>query len=249
MMERLPVPRFENARKLAHKSRQTDPADRYLEWLRLIDPHGLHELLMDSSLALQGADRVRADLYAYLAMPNTRHFADRIAYAGLRLPLPENGNIRVDKMSMAMSVEARSPLEDYRLVELALSLPLEYKLRRGDFKTVFKDAIADLVPGEVLQRPKWGFTPPASQWLRTALRPLVESILHPERVAAAGIFRPEAISRLVHAHIVEGKYELWPLWSALVLHLWYSLYIDRSLSLDHPLTPADLYMAGTPVGG
>jgi asparagine synthase (glutamine-hydrolysing) len=173
-------------------------------------------------------------------MPKTKHFADRIAYAGLRLPLAENGNVRVDRMCMAMSVESRSPLEDYKLVELAYRLPLEYKLRRGGFKTILKDAVADLVPREVITRPKWGFNPPASEWLRTALCPLVRQVLAPERVAAAGFFKPEAISRLVHEHIVERKYELWTVWTALVFHLWYSLYIDKSMTLDRKLTPADL---------
>jgi asparagine synthase (glutamine-hydrolysing) len=164
-----------------------------------------------------------------------------VGYAEMRLRLAENHNMRVDKMSMAMSVEARSPLQDYRLAELALTIPLSHKLRRGDFKRVLKDAFAHRIPREVLTRPKWGFTPPASEWLRTALRPLVETILSPERVAAVGVFRPESISRLVHAHIVERRYELWALWSSLVFHLWHALYIDGSLTLDHPLTPAELY--------
>jgi asparagine synthase (glutamine-hydrolysing) len=199
------------------------------------------ELLADAALAAAAPCAIADTVNLYLAMPKTRYFADRIAYAGLKLPLAENGNVRVDRMSMLMSVEARSPLEDYRLVELAMRLPLTYKLRRGGFKTVFKDAMADIVPPEVLARPKWGFTPPASEWLRTALCPLVEQVLTPERVAAAGFFRPETISRLVHEHVVERKYELWTIWTALVFHLWYGLYIDHSISLDHKLTPADLY--------
>lgn len=248
IMERLPGGRFENARKLAQKSRLTDPADRYLAWLRLIDIERLPELLASPLLASQGAEQIRAQLRPILAMPDTRHFADRAAYAGLRLPLPENGNVRVDRMSMAMSIEARSPLQDYRLVDLALSLPLEYKLRRGDFKVIFKDAFADRIPQEVLTRPKWGFTAPASDWLRTALRPLVEHILSPELVEAVGVFRPDTIQRLVHAHLVERQYELWPVWSALVFHLWHALYIDQSLTLDKTLTPGDLYQTAANAG-
>jgi asparagine synthase (glutamine-hydrolysing) len=240
IFERLPGARFENFRKLARKARQTDPAARYLEWLRLISPDRLPDLLADASLAARGGEAVNALLRPLLAMPRTPHFADRAAYASLRLPLPENGNIRVDKMCMAMSVEARSPLEDYQLVELALRLPLEYKLRRGDFKTIFKDAVADIVPREVLTRPKWGFNPPAADWLRRPLRPLVDRWLSPEAVASAGVFRPEAITRAIHSHNT-GGYELWPLWTALVFHVWHALYIDGSLTLDAPLTPDALY--------
>ncbi len=239
-LEHLPSARFDNLRKLAQKSRLTDPADRYLTWTRIIDGERLPELLAGAN---GGLESVRAVLRPMLAMPQARHFAQRAAYLELRLPMAENINMRVDKMSMAMSVESRSPLQDYRLVELALRLPLEYKLRRGDFKTVLKDAFADLIPAEVLARPKWGFTPPASDWLRTGLRPLVETVLAPERVAAVGVFRPDTLSRLTHAHIVERKYELWSIWSALIFHLWYALYIDRSLTLDHTLSPDDLVSA------
>jgi asparagine synthase (glutamine-hydrolysing) len=237
LLEHLPSARFENLRKLARKSRLTDPADRYLTWTRIIDGERLPDLLIGSS---GGVEAVRAALRPLLTMPQTRHFAQRAAYAELRLPMAENINMRVDKMSMAMSVEARSPLQDYKLVELALQLPLAYKLRRGGFKTILKDAFADRVPAEVLARPKWGFTPPASEWLRTGLRPLVEKVLSPERVAAVGVFRPETISRLIRAHITERRYELWSIWSALIFHIWHALYIDRSLALDHALSPDDL---------
>lgn len=242
IFERLPGKRFENFRKLARKARQTDPAGRYLEWLRLIEPERLPGLLSDVTLSSTGGEIVNALLRPLLALPHTTHFADRAAYVSLCLPLPENGNVRVDKMSMAMSVEARSPLEDYKLVELALRLPLEYKLRRGDFKTILKDAVADIVPREVLARPKWGFNPPASDWLRRPLRWLVDRFLSPEYVASVGIFRPETITRALESHR-SGGYELWPLWTALVFHVWHALYIDRSLTPGAPLTPGDLYSA------
>jgi asparagine synthase (glutamine-hydrolysing) len=244
IFERLPGARFDNLRKLARKARQTDPAARYLEWLRLIEPERLPSLVADEKLANKGGEQVRALLRPLLAMPNTPHFADRTAYASLRLPLPENGNVRVDKMSMAMSVEARSPLEDYKLVELALRLPLEYKLRRGDFKTILKDAVADIVPREVLTRPKWGFNPPASDWLRRPLRPLVDRVLSPEYVTSVGVFRPETIMRALETHRT-GGYELWPLWTALVFHVWHALYIDHSLTLEGAFTPDALYRGMT----
>lgn len=238
---RLPSPQFDRFRKLARKAQAADPPTRYLEWLRLVEPQRLPELLADPTPGKNGLAAIHATLMPYLEAPHTRHFADRVAYTGLRLPLPENGNMRVDKMCMAMSIEARSPLQDYRLVEFALRLPLHYKLRNGDSKKIFKDAASDLIPEAVRNRPKWGFTPPASEWLRTALRPLVERVLSPQRVEAAGFFQPEAVQRIVKAHIEAGEYELQTVWSLLVFHLWHALYIDRSLTLDHKLTPADLY--------
>jgi asparagine synthase (glutamine-hydrolysing) len=200
------------------------------------------ELLANEALAAAAPASIAHAVRPLLAASHSRYFADRMAYTAVRLPLAEHyGNLRVDRMSMAMSVEARSPMQDYRFVEMAMQLPLEYKLRNGDCKRVLKDAVRDLVPGDVLRRPKWGFNPPASEWLRTTLLPLVQQVLTPERVAEAGFFRPEAVARLVHEHVVERKYELWTVWTALVFHLWYGLYIDRSITLDHKLAPADLY--------
>jgi asparagine synthase (glutamine-hydrolysing) len=237
LLERLPL---ESARKLAHKSRHTDPAARYLEWSRILAHDRLPALMTDTALAARSVEIVHPDLRAQLAVPHTEYFTDRIAYANLRRVVAENYNMRVDKMSMAMSIETRAPFEDHELVDLAFSLPLAYKLRGGDFKRVLKDAIRDLVPESILSRPKWGFNPPQSEWLRTCLRPLVEQVLAPERVRAVGYFQPDAVQRVVHAHIVERKYEVWAVWSLLVFHLWHALYIDQSLTLDHTLTAKDI---------
>jgi asparagine synthase (glutamine-hydrolysing) len=238
LIERLPT-RFDSARKLVGKSRQTDPALRYLEWMRLLGFERLPELLSDAPPLANLQASVTADLRGLLAQPQTPHFADRIAYANLRRVVAENFNMRVDKMSMAMSIETRAPFEDYEMVNLAFALPLEYKLRGGDFKRVLKDAIRDLVPPSILTRPKWGFNPPQSGWVRTCLRPLVERVLTPERIAAVGIFRPEAARAVVQAHM-DGKYEMHAVWSLLVFHLWHALYIDQSWDLGAKTTAADV---------
>ncbi|NJO83384.1 MAG: hypothetical protein HC828_11575 [Blastochloris sp.] len=135
-------------------------------------------------------------------------------------------------------------MEDYRLVEFALRLPLGYKLRGNEFKRILKDAVRDLIPAEVLTRPKWGFTPPASRWLRTALRPLVERWLAPGYVGDVGWFRPDAVKQVVDAHLA-GEYQLWAVWMLLMFHLWHAVYIDCSLRIDAPPAPADLYAAAT----
>jgi asparagine synthase (glutamine-hydrolysing) len=238
LLEHMPA-RFDSVRKLASKSRITDPFERYVTWMKMVEPERQLNLMAsprrDPSAYARFANRLRP----ILAAPETAHFADRIAFASLNWWIAEDSNMRVDKMSMAMSMEARAPLEDHLLVELALRLPLEYKLRDGDFKRVLKDAVRDLVPPSILERPKWGFFPPISNWLRTIFRPLVDRYLSRDYVAAVGWFDPDAVQRIVHAHIVERKYELWPLYTLLVFHIWHALYIDGSLHLDHKLVPSD----------
>ncbi|MGQ9907827.1 MAG: asparagine synthase (glutamine-hydrolyzing) [Candidatus Flexifilum sp.] len=236
LFERMPGPRFADLRTLSAKSRVTDPAARYLEWLRILDARKTFTLLRRGPSYEWTLRRLRP----LLNEPATRHFADRIAFTSLKLVVAENHNMRVDKMAMAFSTESRAPLEDYRLVELALRLPLPYKLRAGDVKRVFKDAVRDLVPDFVMTRPKWGFNPPASNWLRGPLRPLLDRWLSREYVNAVRIFDADAIANVVNAHL-GGQYELFPVWSSLIFHLWHAIYIDGSLQVDTVMTPDRLF--------
>jgi asparagine synthase (glutamine-hydrolysing) len=243
LLERLPPHRrFDSLRKIAEKSHLTDDVSRYLTWMKIVPQDRISSLFADHLMRRPDYTytRLTAALKPFLAAPHTRHFADRIAFTSLNLWVAEDSNMRVDKMSMAMSIEARAPLEDHHLAAFALKLPLHYKLRAGDVKRVFKDAVRDLIPAEILARPKWGFFPPLSDWLRSIFRPLVEKYLHPDRVAAVGLFDPAAVSGIVRDHIDKNKYELWPLWALFVFHLWHALYIERDLTLPAPLRPADL---------
>jgi asparagine synthase (glutamine-hydrolysing) len=234
LFARVPLGRVRN---LAHKSRETDPVRRYMHWKRMFDLDHLPDVLADDRLADQRETIIDRIIRPLITAPHTDRFADRIAFTSLNLWIPEDSNMRVDKMTMAMSVEARAPFEDHLLAELALHIPLRYKLRQGDVKRVLKDAVRDLVPESVLTRSKWGFVPPSSDWLRTVLRPHVDRYLSREYVEAAGMFNPETVARLVDNHMTKRSYELWTVWPLLVFHLWHALYIDGSLTLDQRLTP------------
>ena len=139
-------------------------------------------------------------------------------------------------MTMLASIEARAPFQDPNLIDLAYSLPLEYKLGGGDFKRILKDAVRGLVPDAVIDRPKRGFAPPSSEWMRGALRPLVDQYLSREYVESVGIFSPDEVARRVEAHHNREGYHLWTVYPLLVFHIWHALYIDDSLTLDAPMT-------------
>ncbi len=238
LLERAPA-RLEGLRKLSRKSQVSDPVRRYLEWMRMVAPERLPGLLADGGRAAGADAALSGVLGPLLAGPDTRHFADRIAFTSLNLWIAEDSNMRVDKMSMLNSVESRAPFLDHDLVALALRLPLAYKLRDGDFKRVLKDAVRDLLPPQVFRRPKWGFSPPSSEWLRTVFRPLLDTVLSREHVAAVGLFQPAAVARLVDDHLSKRRYDLWSVMSLFVFHLWHAMYIERSL-VPAALSPADL---------
>ncbi|MFN8529176.1 MAG: asparagine synthase (glutamine-hydrolyzing) [Anaerolineae bacterium] len=235
ILSRLPGERFDSARKLVEKTAYTSLSERYLGWTHILGTPQINGMIQAAWMLPDSSP-----FEPILSQPRTKHFTDRLAFGNLVGFVGENSNMRVDKMCMAMSVEARSPLEDYKLVELALRLPLSYKLRGGDFKVVFKDALRDLLPEAVQKRPKWGFNPPASDWLRGPLQPLIKRYLSRDYVEAVGVFNPDAVARALHEHVVEHKYRLWEVWVALTFHLWHAIFMDQSLTFDRPIKAADV---------
>jgi asparagine synthase (glutamine-hydrolysing) len=239
LLERLPA-RFRALRNLARRAQLSEPLARYLTWTQLTPPERYNSLLRDPEPDSAPHWEILAALIApWLMAPEADSFTQRIPYADLNLNVPEGINMRLDKLSMALSVEPRSPFQDYPLAELALSLPLGYKLGVRRTKIVLRDAMRDLLPEAILKRPKWGFFAPISKWLRGALRPLVERFLAPENVAAVGIFKPEAVREVVEAHYAERRYEMWTIWSLLTFHIWHALHVSQTLAPPERMTCSD----------
>ncbi|HLA45397.1 MAG TPA: asparagine synthase (glutamine-hydrolyzing), partial [Aggregatilineales bacterium] len=168
--------RFVSLHKLADKAALHSPGEHFLSWESNHRFAGIHAVLQDQDIAQRGTVGLLQKLDSMLADLPVKNMLDRIAYARLRLWLAEDNNMRVDKISMAMSIEVRSPFEDHEMVDFGLSVPLKNKLPDGG-KAVLKDAVADLIPEESIKRAKWGFEPPMSEWLRTIFRPLVDTYL------------------------------------------------------------------------
>jgi len=117
-----------------------------------------------------------------------------------RLYLAEDILTKVDRASMAVSLEVRAPFLDPRVAEYAASLPPNYKLRGHKTKYILKKAVHELLPPFVTRRGKKGFGVPVAEWLKFKLRPLARDLLSRERVRRAGVFNPEYVSRLQDEH-------------------------------------------------
>jgi len=151
---------------------------------------------------------------------------DRCAMVDLATQLPEEFLMMTDRFSMAHSVEARTPFLDHRLAEYVLGLPAGLRTRRVDLKGLLRDAVADVLPPELLKAPKRGFVIPLTLWLRGTLRPLVERLLDARRLASQGLFRPEFHERYVRPH-VEGRGDFTQVvWAALMFQLWHMVFIE-----------------------
>lgn len=135
--------------------------------------------------------------------------------------LAEDLLVKLDRATMLTSLEGRVPFLDHRVVEAMSSLPTDFKLRGLDAKRVLKYAMRDKLPTEVLGRAKKGFGIPLGDWLRGPLRGLMDEHLNPTYLRAQGLFRAEAVDRLVRAHLEGRQDNRKPLWTLLVFQMWW----------------------------
>lgn len=165
----------------------------------------------------------------------SRHFARvkglphlaRITYVDLKTYLASDILVKVDRMSMAHSLEVRSPLLDHRVIEFAATLPPEMKFRGLTSKYLLRRYLAERLPPELAYRPKQGFAIPLARWLRTALRPMAEDLLLSRRALGRGYFVPETIRALWDAHQRGARDHAHRLWALMMLELWHRLFVDH----------------------
>lgn len=141
--------------------------------------------------------------------------------------LPADILIKVDRMSMANSLEVRSPLLDYPLVEYAATLPVALKLRDGVSKYIFRKFCGRMLPPSVLAKRKHGFALPKDQWFQKDLRIAAEQILLDPKALARGYFRADTVRRLLQHHSTGRRdYSTW-IWCLIVLEIWFRTFLDE----------------------
>ena len=150
----------------------------------------------------------------------------RLQEVDLTSYLPLDILTKVDRMSMAHSIEARVPLLDHKVVEFAAKIPPGLLLRNGRSKHVLKRALADLLPESVLERPKRGFAIPLGRWFRGPLRDLPRDLLLSERSRRRGILDTAAVERLLADPERCGVLDL-PIWTLLSFEIWCRTFLDQ----------------------
>jgi asparagine synthase (glutamine-hydrolysing) len=161
-----------------------------------------------------------AHVEALAAEAGGRDEVNRGLYVDLKSYLSDNCLVKTDRMSMACSLEARVPLLDVELVELAFRMPAELKVRGGATKPLLKRVAARHVPRECVYRPKQGFSIPIKHWLAGEFRPLVDDLLSRERLAAEGLFAPDTVECLKREHFAGRANHSHLLWALLVFQDW-----------------------------
>ncbi|HEX9941680.1 MAG TPA: asparagine synthase (glutamine-hydrolyzing) [Thermoanaerobaculia bacterium] len=202
---------------------------------RLIPPH-LEERLFGEALCER---RRRFDPFAaiepHLARAPREPLA-RALYLDLKTWLADDGLVKVDRMSMAHALEVRCPLLDHRIVEFAARLPARLKLSGGRTKVLLRRVAERRLPAEVLSRPKRGFAPPVSRWLREDLRDLSRDLLLGADAFGRDLFDRREVARLLADHGARRLEAGWALWTLLMLEVW-GREVARTAPAASPETP------------
>jgi asparagine synthase (glutamine-hydrolysing) len=153
-----------------------------------------------------------------------------------RLYLAEDILTKVDRASMAVSLEVRAPFLDPRVAEYAASLPANYKLRGRKSKYILKRAAAPLLPPFVGKRGKKGFGVPVAEWLKGKLRPLARDLLSTERLRKGGLFDADYVERLQREHERGTANHRKLLWTLLMFELWHESFIETARRIETSVT-------------
>ena len=155
---------------------------------------------------------------------------NRALHLDCALLLPGNNLVKPDRMGMAVSIEARNPFLDVRMVELAFRMPGRIKLKDGVTKAIFKQAVTPLIGRELAYRTKQMFTVPVGEWFKDRLRPLVLEVLGDPRTRDRGLFDPAQVDGLVQRHLAGTANHTREIRALLAIELWFRTCIDRQFT-------------------
>jgi len=175
--------------------------------------------------ALTGSD-VYAPIRRHLRGAHTDDLLNRQLYTDLQVYLADDILVKVDRMSMATSLETRAPFLDVDVMELAFSMPGHLKIRSGERKYVLKRAMKGLLPESVLTRGKEGFSIPMKTWLRRDWAPMMQDLLGPDQVSRRGWLEPAQVTRRVTEHLTGSQNHAHLLFSLMVLERWAQEFLD-----------------------
>ncbi len=207
-------------------SAEYDRIERHHSWFGSFSSEEKEELLTDNvQFATKNLDiyELAKDL---LVNCNAEDEIEQMQYLDMNLYLAEDILTKVDRASMAVSLEVRAPFLDHNVAEYAASLPSEYKLKGSVSKYILKKAVNGLLPKSITKRPKKGFGIPIGKWLKGTLNPLMHDLLSPDRLIIQDFFDYEYVQKLMREHEQGVANHYKQLWTLLVFQLWYDKFID-----------------------
>jgi asparagine synthase (glutamine-hydrolysing) len=211
---------FDYRAKRFARAARLPPLERHHAWKEIFSDDARASLLDGRRGAMDPLDIYRA---RYAETEGAEELA-RLQDVDTGIYLVDDLLVKTDRASMAHSLEARVPFCDTAVAELALALPRRLRVRGFAKKRLLRKAVAPLVPSQVARGRKQGFSIPAAAWLRGDLEPFAREVLSPAAVARQGFLRPEAVTRLIDAHVGRKEDLSRQLWGLLAFTLWFERY-------------------------
>jgi len=212
-----------------------DEVARHHVWFGSFTPDDQDLLLSDEVRATSDGEIYR-DARRMFAECDSTDLTECMQSLDTQLYLAEDILTKVDRASMAVSLEVRAPYLDPRVAEFAASLPSRYKLHGYTSKYILKRAAKGLVPSFVWRRGKKGFGVPIAKWLKGELRPLSRDLLSPERLRRGGLFNPDYVAKLQDEHERGVANHRKLLWTLLSFELWRESFIETPRRIETSLT-------------
>lgn len=208
-------------RKLVRNSGFQSLSGRYSKFQSLFQSSDLCSL-MNPELLRKSSDDYFFDLWGSISTKDKIRIMQEF---DLKTYLPGDLMYKVDIASMSNSLEVRSPFLDYRVIEFGLSLPPHYKVRQGESKHILREIARDLVPSNLIDRPKMGFGIPRAKWLREELSGLVQDVVLDNKSKSRGWYQFSKIENLIKRHNqgLDLDHLIWPI---LMLELWAKTWLD-----------------------
>ena len=206
-----------------------DPQYRHFRWMMFLSQKNKNSLYSPDLLQKLGGIK---PLYQ---QPPLEDFFSRMSqfdaingelFLDLNTYLIDDILVKVDRMSMAASLETRVPLLDHKLVEFVFRLPGKLKLKGFTPKWMFKKSMEGLLPHENIFRKKEGFSIPIKHWLKSDLKDMMQTYLHQDRIQESGLFNFPEIERMMNLHLQDKANFSHQLWSLLVFAIWKGKYLD-----------------------
>jgi len=205
-----------------------DKAHKLAELLSLNGPVEMYRWLVsqfrEPERIVTGSKEPRTILSNEEEWASVEDFTQQMMFLDTVTYLPDDILTKVDRASMSVSLEARAPLLDYRVVEFAARLPVKMKIGDGYSKRLLRQTLFKYVPKQIIERPKMGFGAPIDSWLRGPLREWAESLLDEKRLKRESIFDPSPIRKKWSEHLSGKRNWQYHLWTALMFQAWHEKY-------------------------
>lgn len=214
---------FDYKAKRFVRSSKNDPITRHHSWFGSFSV-GEHESLLSTDVLAATDGDIYRGVRELVDASDAKNIIEQMQYADINYYLAEDILTKVDRAAMAVSLETRAPFLDPRIGQFAASIPVEYKLKGKSGKVILKEAMKDLLPHDILHRPKKGFGIPIAEWLKGRLNPLLHDMLSPERLREQGLFNVVYVHQLIKEHETGTASHHKELWTLLVFQLWFDKF-------------------------